>query len=67
MDGHRLCKSIKSDKYLSGLPVIIFSSLIDPTMEVKGREVGADAQLSKPEIAKLVDLIAEILDSIDKE
>ncbi|MDR0858641.1 MAG: chemotaxis protein [Oscillospiraceae bacterium] len=67
MDGHRLCKSIKSDKYLSGLPVIIFSSLIDPTMEVKGREVGADAQLSKPEIAKLVDLIAEILESIDKE
>jgi two-component system chemotaxis response regulator CheV len=67
MDGHRLCKSIKSDKFFAGLPVIIFSSLIDKTMEVKGREVGADAQLSKPEIAKLVDLIAEILDSIDKE
>jgi two-component system chemotaxis response regulator CheV len=67
MDGHRLCKHIKDDAFLCSLPVLIFSSLIDETMEAKGREVGADAQLSKPEIAKLVDVITEIFESIDKD
>ena len=57
MDGHRLTKLIKSDSALKEIPVIIFSSLIDENMEKKGLEVGADAQLSKPEIANLVDLI----------
>jgi two-component system chemotaxis response regulator CheV len=67
MDGHRLCYSIKNDDYFRDLPVIVFSSLIDEAMEVKGREVGADAQLSKPDINKLVDLITSILESIDQE
>jgi two-component system chemotaxis response regulator CheV len=67
MDGHRLCRHIKDDIFLRELPVIIFSSLIDSNMETKGREVGADAQLAKPEIARLVDLITQILESIDKE
>ena len=57
MDGHRLTKLIKSDKQLKVLPVIIFSSLIDEEMYNKGQQLGADAQLSKPEIAKLVSLV----------
>ena len=57
MDGHRLTKLIKSDPMLLSIPVIIFSSLIDENMQKKCEEVGADAQLSKPEIEKLVDLV----------
>ena len=57
MDGHRLTKLVKSDPDLMGIPVIIFSSLIDENMQKKGVEVGADAQLSKPEIANLVGLV----------
>jgi len=57
MDGHHLTKRVKEDKALSSIPVVIFSSMITPEMEVKGREVGADAQLSKPEIDKLVDTL----------
>ena len=57
MDGHRLTKLVKSDKVLKGVPVIIFSSLIDENMQKKGVEVGADAQLSKPEIANLVGIV----------
>ena len=57
MDGHRLTKLIKSDPALLEIPVIIFSSLIDENMQKKGLEVGADAQLSKPEIANLVNVI----------
>ena len=57
MDGHRLTKLVKSDPVLAAVPVIIFSSLIDENMQKKCVEVGADAQLSKPEIEKLVDLV----------
>jgi len=57
MDGHRLTKLIKSDPVLRDIPVVIFSSLIDENMQKKGLEVGADAQLSKPEIASLVGVV----------
>lgn len=54
MDGHRLTKLIKSDDELKNIPVIIFSSLVNQEMRVKGEALGADAQLSKPEIGNLV-------------
>jgi len=57
MDGHRLTKLIKSDPVLRDIPVVIFSSLIDENMQKKGMEVGADAQLSKPEIGNLVGVV----------
>jgi len=57
MDGHRLTKLVKTDPVLKAIPVLIFSSLIDENMQKKGVEVGADAQLSKPEIANLVGLV----------
>jgi len=57
MDGHRLTKLIKTDPVLMDIPVLIFSSLIDENMQKKGAEVGADAQLSKPEIANLVGIV----------
>jgi two-component system chemotaxis response regulator CheV len=57
MDGHRLTKLIKADPALMDIPVIIFSSLIDENMQKKGLEVGADAQLSKPEIGNLVGFV----------
>lgn len=54
MDGHRLTKLIRDERTLKGLPVIIFSSLIDEAMRNKGEQLGATAQLSKPEIGNLV-------------
>ncbi len=54
MDGHRLTKLIKSDDDTKSIPVIIFSSLVNDEMKRKGEALGADAQLSKPEIANLV-------------
>jgi len=57
MDGHTLCKLIKNDRRFKHVPVIIFSSLIDEDMKKKGRTVGADAQISKPEIKNLVTYI----------
>lgn len=54
MDGHRLTRLIKSDSILKDVPVAIFSSLITPEMHNKGVQLGADIQMSKPEIGKLV-------------
>ncbi|MCL1848367.1 MAG: chemotaxis protein [Clostridiales bacterium] len=61
MDGHRLTKLIKDDKDLKVLPVILFSSLIDEEMRKKGADVGADAQITKPEILGLVTLIDQLV------
>ena len=57
MDGHRLTKLVKDDNELKQIPVIIFSSLINDEMRRKGESLGADAQLTKPEIGKLVEAI----------
>lgn len=57
LDGHTLTRKIKEDKVLKKLPVIIFSSLITGDLRYKGESVGADAQLSKPEVGQLVELI----------
>lgn len=63
MDGHRLTKLIKTDSVLKDIPVIIFSSLIDEAMREKGVQLGADEQLSKPEIGNLVSVIDRLTGS----
>ena len=41
--------------------MIIFSSLISEEMRLKGRDLGADEQLTKPEIGHLVDVMDHLL------
>lgn len=57
MDGHRLLKLIRSNERLKDVPVVLFSSLINEEMRLKGEELGASAQISKPEIGQLIDLL----------
>lgn len=61
MDGHRLTHLIKSDDVLADIPVVIFSSLVNEDMRRKGEALGADAQLSKPEIGNLVKIIDNLI------
>lgn len=61
MDGHRLTKLIKEDEETKDIPVIIFSSLVNEEMKRKGEALGADAQLSKPEIGNLVKTIDQFV------
>ena len=61
MDGHRLTKLVKDDDVAKNIPVVIFSSLVNDDMRKKGEELGADAQLSKPEIGNLVKVIDNLL------
>lgn len=62
MDGHRLTKLVKSDDAMKRIPVIIFSSLVNREMRIKGEQLGADAQLTKPEIGSLVAAIDSLID-----
>ncbi|MBP2032854.1 two-component system chemotaxis response regulator CheV [Clostridium algifaecis] len=63
MDGHTLTRKIKEHPILKKLPVIIFSSLITDDLKHKGVSVGADAQLSKPEISDLVKVIDKFVEN----
>lgn len=61
MDGHRLTKLVKDNHRFNCIPLIIFSSLISEEMRIKGRQLGADEQLTKPEIGHLVDVMDHLL------
>ena len=62
MDGHRLTKLCKSDDTIKKIPLIIFSSLVNEEMRRKGEQLGADAQLTKPEIGMLVDAVDKLIE-----
>ena len=61
MDGHHLTRKVKEHQSLGKLPIIIFSSLITDDLRHKGQVVGADGQISKPEIAELILLIDQLV------
>ncbi len=65
MDGHRLTKLVKESDYFKHIPLIIFSSLVNEEMRRKGEQLGADAQLSKPEIGELVGAIDRLIGNVN--
>ena len=68
MDGHRLTKLVKeSTSRFKDVPLVIFSSLISEEMRLKGRDLGADEQLTKPEIGHLVDVMDHLLERFDRQ
>lgn len=61
MDGHRLLKLVRGDQRYKNIPFILFSSLISEEMRRKGVELGANGQISKPEINQLIGLLDELV------
>lgn len=61
LDGYTLTRRIKEDPRLAHLPVVLFSSLITDDLRHKGRTVGADAQISKPEFGRLADVVRSLI------
>ena len=61
MDGHNLTKRVKEDAFLKEMPVILFSSLITDRLRHKGESVGADDQISKPNITELTTRAFELI------
>ncbi|MBP3206111.1 MAG: chemotaxis protein CheV [Lachnospiraceae bacterium] len=67
MDGHHLTKIVKEDPETASIPVVIFSSLVNEEMKRKGAALGADAQLSKPEIGNLVRVVDALVKQYNLE
>lgn len=61
VDGFRLTQLIKSDEELKNIPVIIFSSLINEEAKARLKELGADAQMSKPELGSLAETVGRLV------
>lgn len=61
MDGHALTSKIRGNPALHKLPVILFSSLITDALRAKGLKVGADRQVSKPDLNGLDKIVKEII------
>lgn len=63
IDGLHLTKRIKEHPVLKALPVLLYSSIVTPDNHKKGQAVGADAQISKPEMAKVVEIADSLIAS----
>ncbi|MDP7091139.1 MAG: response regulator, partial [Dehalococcoidia bacterium] len=63
IDGFHLTKLIKQHPELNKIPVLLYSSIITPDNHKKGKAVGADAQVSKPELSKVVELADHLIAS----
>lgn len=58
MDGLALCRKVKEELCPVNPPaVVVYSSLINKEMSVKCESVGADAQLAKPDVEMIVEMI----------
>jgi CheY-like chemotaxis protein len=67
VDGLHLTKQIKTHSALKQMPVLLYSSIITPENRKKGNAVGADAQVSKPELTKVVQLADELISNAQRE
>jgi len=61
LDGHALTRRLKENRITKKLPILIFSSLITDDLYHKGESVGADGQMSKPEIDSLINMVDKLL------
>lgn len=61
MDGFSLTKNIKDDPILKKLPVILYSSIITKELQHKGESVGADIQISKPDLHLIPQIAIDLI------
>jgi two-component system chemotaxis response regulator CheV len=62
MDGFTLTKKIKEDAHLRDIPVILYSSIITDDLRHKGDFVGADFQVSKPDLNKMAEMAISLIE-----
>lgn len=59
MDGLEFCKELKTDEFISHIPVILLTALSDNQNKVKGYGLGADGYLAKPFDPSLLKTVVE--------
>ena len=63
MDGLSLTRNVRNHNVLADVPIVVFSSIGSTENEKSGHQVGATAQVSKPNYAKLVETVAELVEA----
>ena len=62
MDGYKVCRMLKFDSRYKSIPIILFTARVQDSDKELGKEVGADAYLTKPfEPEVLLSKIEELL------
>jgi two-component system chemotaxis response regulator CheV len=67
MDGLTLTRRVKEDESLSRIPIIVFSSVMAEDIKRKAQSIGADAQITKPEMHKLLDTLVDLLEKTSRK
>lgn len=60
-DGFHLTRNIKEHPQLRHIPVLLYSSILTPDNLKKGQQVRADAQITKPELHRVVSMADELI------
>ena len=62
IDGYKVCRMLKFDDKYKNIPIILFTARAQDSDKKVGKEVGADAYITKPfEPSVLLDKIRELL------
>ncbi|MDO9082858.1 MAG: chemotaxis protein CheV, partial [Humidesulfovibrio sp.] len=62
-----LTKNIKTDKALGDLPVVLYSSIITDELRHKGQSVGADCQISKPDLERIPETAVRLVQEYEQK
>lgn len=66
MDGHHLCMRVKQQAAYRKIPLLLFSSMINDALRRKGESVGADDQVTKPELDNLIERMQDCINRLGK-
>lgn len=66
MDGHHLCMRVKQQAAYRKIPLLLFSSMINDALRRKGESVGADDQVTKPELDNLTERMQDCINRLGK-
>ena len=61
MDGHHFCMKVRGNTAYNKIPILLFSSMINEALKRKGEQVGADDQVTKPELDTLIERLEACL------
>ncbi len=67
MDGFTFTKNVKEDPISGKLPVILYSSIITNELRHKGDSVGANIQVSKPDLNQVARIAIELIENKKKK
>lgn len=66
MDGHHFCMRVRQQPAYKKIPIILFSSMITDVLRRKGEAVGADDQVTKPELDELIARMEDCIQKLDQ-